>query len=119
VTLFVFPWFVVCVVPSIVVPAQVTAGKAVAGVMTATPPVRRPVATLKAIVWDAPVQFCASVSASRREPAPVSAVFVTVKVVAVAGAAARTQDRTARLPRGKTRREVRARTLTSLILARV
>jgi hypothetical protein len=87
--------------------------------MTATPPVSKPVGTLKAIVWGAPVQFCASVRASRREPAPVSAVFVTVKVVAEAEAAARMQDRAAKPPRRRARRELRARTLTSLVLIRV
>jgi hypothetical protein len=57
VTSFVLPPFAVCVVPSKMVPAQVISGKALAGAKTATPFVRSPVGTSKAIVCGAPEQF--------------------------------------------------------------
>src|SRR5207237_9617149 len=68
------------------VPGQVIAGRAEAGVMTATPFVREPKGTSKAIVCGPPAQACALVRASRRDPAPESLVLVTVKVAAASEA---------------------------------
>src|SRR5512143_3795367 len=74
--------------------------------MTATPFVRAPVGTSNAMVWGPPAQVWAAVSAARSDPAPESAVLVTVNVVAATEAA----------PRPRARPSVRVRFKVGLLL---